>query len=206
MEPQQSQQYNPWRDLWLHPRKTLDAILKDDPKKIILWLAAANGIVGAFIWREVLITSYPDRPLFHSWPFLSVLLIFGIVFGIINLYIASWLYQLIGSWLKGIGTFTTVKCAVGWSYYPMLIAGIFKVLSLFSASTIWLQITFDILYTITFIWGFVVFLHLIGEAHKFSAWKSIVVILIAAVLIAIVLVLISLLIPLIQPLFTAIFV
>jgi Yip1 domain len=190
---------NPWLGLWVQPRKTLRAILTTDPKKWIVWLAIIGGILSAlslaaFSW-------YPPKAVFLH-PFLILILaIVGAIVGIVHLYFSSWLLTMTGSWLGGKGNFTEVKCAVGWSYYPFIIADILAIVSIYSTHNPWLKLVAGTLNVIAGVWGFVIFVKLVGEAHQFSAWKGLLSFLIALVLVFVAFMIVALLVPLLAPIF-----
>lgn len=201
MESTNRTQINPWISIWGSPKKTIRSILERDPKRIILWLAIIGGIVSAFSWLGYLWLTYPLRQDYQSALFIVAILIAGGIFGIVHLYFGGWLYRLTGSWIGGKGNYTDVKCAVGWSSYPFIVAGIFGIISMLPYPSYWFQLSFGILNLIFAIWGFIIFMNLLGEAHRFSAWKALLAFLIALVLLFVALMIVSLLVPLLSPLF-----
>jgi hypothetical protein len=188
---------NPWLHLWTRPRTTMRFIINRNPRKIILWLAIIGGIIStfAFVDLHALI-----RTKFVALLFI-VLAVLGAVMGIIHLYFSGWLLKLTGSWLGGKGSFIDLKCAVGWSNYPFIVANIIAILSAISTPVLWLLTILSLLTLILIIWAFVIFMKLIGEAHQFSAWKALLAFLIAIVLVFVALMIIALLVPLLSPLF-----
>lgn len=200
MESTNRTQINPWLQIWSSPKKTLRSILEKDPKRFILWLAIVGGIISGLSWLGYLWFNYPYHLAYKNTFFIVAMLIAGGIFGVINLYFGGWLYRLTGSWVGGTGSYTDVKCAVGWSWYPFIIAGILGVLSVL-ASNLWIQFALGVLNLIFGFWGFVIFLNLLGEAHRFSAWKALLAFLIALVLLFVALMIVSLLVPLLRPLF-----
>jgi hypothetical protein len=108
---------------------------------------------------------------------------------------------LTGSWVGGKSDFTQVKCAVGWSNYPFIIANILGFLVLLSKPNVWLSASLSLINLIVIIWSVIIFLKILGEAMRISAWKALLAVLIAAVLVFVVMIIIALLIPLLSPLF-----
>lgn len=193
----ENENINPWLHLWTRPRATLRSILNRDPKRVIIWLAIIGGIFSSLSFIDMHALSRTK----FSILFFIVLVVIGAVIGIIHLYFSGWLLKLTGSWLGGKGTFTDVKCAVGWSNYPFIVVNIFSILVALSTPLIWLQLTLSLIMLILLVWAFVIFMKLIGEAHQFSAWKGLLAFLIAIVLIFVVFMIIALLVPLLSPLF-----
>jgi Yip1 domain len=196
----ENEQINPWLKIWTEPRKTMRAILSTDRIKNILYLAIVGGILAGISFALSLQKNPPNIKTMSAVPFISLLIAGGLL-GIFNLYFGGWLYRLTGSWIGGKGDFTDLKCAVGWSNYPYIIASLFSIISLLSIPNIWLQGFFGLLNFIAVIWGVVIFLKLISEAHQFSVWKGILTVIIASVLITVVILIIGLLVPLLKPLF-----
>ena len=197
---------NPWSSIWTRPRQTLRGILETNPYRLILLIAIVEGIVSALVFLGLLKTQLPYQREAPKLIAILVLAIIGIISGIIHLYLGGWLYRVTGSWLGGKGSFTDVKCAVGWGQYPFIIANLLAFFSYLSVPNLWLQVIFGILNFIVAIWAIVIFLHLIAEAHRFSsAWQALGAVLIAAVLVfiavIIVVMIVAALIPLISPLF-----
>ena len=192
----ENQDINPWKQIWTEPRKIMRSILSTSPHKTIVWLAIIAGVLGALTYALSLKVSPPNRvENFRVLTLLGILLAGGIS-GLIHLYFGGWLYRLTGSWIGGKGSFTDVKCAVGWSNYPYIIASIFGLLGLLSIPHLWLQVIFGLINFVILIWGLIIFLNLLSEAHQFSIWRGIVTVLIAAALIFVVILVIALLISL----------
>jgi hypothetical protein len=193
---------NPWKDIWTQPRATIHHQLEKNPREWIVILAIVNGLLSGVAWWTTLWTKYPDKPLYHSPLFVTLLIIAGAIMGLISLYVGAWLYRMTGKWLGGKGDYTDVKCAVGWSAYPYLISGIFSILNALTVEKYpAISFIFGIIAVVLMIWALIISLKMIGEAHKFSAWRALGAVLLAAVLVFIVFLIILLLIPLLEPLF-----
>ncbi|MCC5832665.1 MAG: YIP1 family protein [Chlamydiales bacterium] len=193
-----SENINPWIHIWTRPKKTMRAILESDPKRVIIWLAILGGIFTSFasigFWRP----AYPE--IWNVFLVISTIILGGII-GLVHLYVGGWLYRLTGSWLSGRGTFIDVKCAVGWSNYPFILSNIAAIISLLVRPNPWPQFLFGLANIVIAVWGIIIFLNLLGEAHRFSAWKSLLAVIIAFILIFVVVMIIALIIPLLVPLF-----
>lgn len=192
---------NPWLEIWTSPKRTIRSILVKDPNRYIFGLALIWGLVSGFSWIGYLwaTPSYREWS-YKTWVWLAALIGGGIL-GLVYLYLVSWLMKLSGSWLGGKGSYKEVKCAVGWSFYPAIIANIASNISLWSAPNPWLQGIFGLLTFVLGIWSFIILLNVVGEAHRFSAWKALLAYIIISVMIFIFVLILSLLIPLLAPLF-----
>lgn len=197
----ETRQANLWLRLWVAPRKAFREILSTNPYRVIIWFALMSGILAALITLELLWAQEPERIDFHSPLFIAALLIAGMIFGIVQLYVVSWLYQLSGSWLGGKGSYVDVKCAVGWGMYPIIVSHLFALSSPYFMVHPLFSMILSLLSIIIGIWAIVMFISFLAEAHKFSPWRALAAILLALLLIFVALILIFLLIPLLSPLF-----
>lgn len=190
---------NPWVNIWVRPRQTMRAILNTNPRRWIILLALLSGLVSTLVlWLE-----YPQRQDYHQPIFIIALLVFGSLVGLLHLYFASWLLRLTGSWIGGKGTFTEVKSAVGWGYYPFIVVGILNILALLLFKYPVLYFVMIMIYLAVAIWAMIIYFKLLGEAHQFSAWRALAAALIMSALVFATVIIIFILIPLISPLFVA---
>lgn len=191
---------NPWSHIWIHPRETLRSILQRNPRRLIIWLAILASILSFFASEAMAGTGKMFESSQSALAFTAAAIIIGALIGLFHLYFGGWLLRLTGGWLGGQGNFTEVKCAIGWANYPAIV---FNIAFLFKAA-LWsvppLAMIFALIGGVLWVWNLVIYVFLIAEAHKFSAWRSLGAILLAAVLIFAVLVIIGLLVPLLGPL------
>ncbi|NGX61438.1 MAG: hypothetical protein K940chlam9_00923 [Chlamydiae bacterium] len=188
-----------WGKIWVHPKKTMEAILQENPKKWIIWLAIIWGILS--LWLGLSTSSHEQVHALSTGVEIALILIVGAVAGIVHLYVGGWLLQLTGSWVGGEGNFVDVKSAVGWNFYPNSVAILFGLLGVAAFPNPWLQLAAGIVYIVGAIWAFVIFMNLLAAAHKVSAWKALLAFIIAVVLVLVALMVITLLAPLLAPLF-----
>jgi len=194
---------NPWLGLWVHPRKAFQHILDTHPLRAIIWLAVIGGVASALSWLASLWIEQPARMDLQSPLFVTVLLVGGAIFGLIHLYLGGWLYQITGNWIGGKGVYTNVKCAVGWVNYPFILANLFSIATLFFIHWPWIQLILLAINFVIFIWGIVMFIKMVAQAHQFSSWRAIACILLTALLVFVALMIVSLVVPLVIPLFTS---
>lgn len=203
METHKVKQINPWRSIWFSTRKTMRSILERDQKSTIILLAIINGIIGAFGGLSFLSYAYPSHPPFLRIPFALFLIILGIIGSLLYLYLGGWLFRFAGRWLKGKGNYSEVKCALGWSLYPSIIASIFHILNYVTKNHYYVNILFATLSLIVSIYVFIIFLKLLGEAHQFSAWRALGAYVIICIILFVIFMIILMLIPLLLPIFKA---
>lgn len=197
MQESNERQMSVWASLWIHPRLSLRRILEKDPCGKVLMLAMINGLISALLWRYMIIAASDEKTLLGSPLIAIAFAIGGALLGAFYLYFGGWLYRLTGSWLGGKGSFIDVKCAMGWSYYPFTIASLLYFPHLLLKFNPLGHLLSTSLFVIASIWAFVLWLELLGEAHRFSALKSLATLLISALLVFSVIFILLLLIPLI---------
>lgn len=167
-----------------------------DTSPLPLIFAICSGILGAFTMLQITGVSYPGKTPFTNIWAIVLAVIGGTISGIISLYVSSWLYKVTGRWLKGKGDGKTVRTAVGWSYYPSVVSGILYLLGIIVSKSLILKFVFVFLSLVVGVWGFIIFLHLLSEAHEFSVWKALATILLAILLVIALFALISIIISL----------
>ena len=175
---------NPWFSMWLHPRRTIRQIVETDPERLVVFLAAAGGIV------EALTNASSDSKGDHMslQAILLTALIGGPIMGIIGLWLGGFLLRWTGGWIGGQADSRRIRATLAWANVPLvwsLLLWIPALLlfgaELFAAATpiidastmlsgLYMVFSFGI-GTVS-IWAFVVFLHALGEVQGFSAWKA----------------------------------
>ena len=169
-----------WGSLWTKPRKTIRHMINTDPHKNVFWLAVCYGILSGLYWIETLSQA---RENMHIALVYSLCIIVGAAYGVGMFYLISWIYTFCGKWLGGTGKYNEVKCAVGWSYYPFIIAGLIALVSYYISPIPWIQAIFALASTVVFIWGMVILFKVIAEAHNFGAWKGVGSVVIALIIV-----------------------
>ncbi|MEZ5315497.1 MAG: Yip1 family protein [Chlamydiales bacterium] len=174
---------HPWYSVWISPRKTMQSLLKAHSKKTLVWLALIQGGLCSLTifpspWQMV----FFDKKLFFYLFFLTKQLILGGILGLAHLYLGGWLYKITGSWLGGNGSFIDLKCAVGWSNYPFIIAQLTSYLGMWTIFTPQIQLLFSLITVLIIIWAFVILVNLIGEAHHVSNSKGFLILAIGWIL------------------------
>ncbi|MEJ8302488.1 YIP1 family protein [Saccharibacillus sacchari] len=177
---------SPWLELWLHPRQVTRWFLdSDDPLKNALLLIVLSGAVGGFSTASG--ANWGDE---LSMPGLIIrAVIVGALGGLLSYYLGAHLLKWVGGWFGGEGTADDMRVVIGQiSARANLMIGallIPKLLiarsELFTLETPNLDASplfgfiFWAITAIEFAWGlwlFIVSLHSIGEAHRFSAWHA----------------------------------
>ncbi len=177
---------NPFLSVWLHPKQTARYVIEHKTIVYALMLVVigyiASGFSG-FMNSEL----YPDFS--YVWIFL-ISIILGPILGIIIMFIASGIVFLIGKLLKGTGSFWDVFKASSLSSIPAIFTGPFYILWMFvspesfffedGVSTV--AVIVSIIMIVTAIWSVIILVAAIAEAHQFSIIRSIISLIIPAIL------------------------
>jgi Yip1 domain len=183
----------PWIAIWMSPRETIKKIVNRDPTYQVIMLGALagalamiNSLLGAalgFMPTPLPASLIPYLPLItFASPFL------GAAFGIAALYVSAFVFEWTGRVLGGAGTSQTVRAAVAWSEVPQICLAIVILLILLGTG-VWQAIVPSMpdpngvaaagpftltrgVEAIISLWSFIVFLHCLGQVHRFSAWRA----------------------------------
>lgn len=186
------QKLNPWLSMWMQPRATIQQIIDDDPKKLVLLLAACSGVFETLSRASERSTGDNlDLPIIFA-----MAIILGPIGGIIGLYISGALIGWTGRWIGGKASFVQVRAAIAWSMVPFLWLSLLWIpeLILFgremfttemprtqaSDFLVFTLISFGVVEIAGGIWTVIVYLKSLGQVQGFSAWKALGNVLLAA--------------------------
>ncbi len=174
----------PWISIWTRPRATLRQVLDRDPRRWVFRLAALGGTAGALNFA-------PTAGFGDTYPaalVLAVVLVGGALGGILGLLVFTILVRVAGRWLGGRGGTREVMAALAWSCVPSIWGLVLWLprAALLGEETFQPQppglegnpaaaILFRLLQlagALAGIWGFLVTLKCIAEAHEFSSWRA----------------------------------
>lgn len=190
-----------WFSLWVRPREAFRAILYKNPKKNIFWIALIWGILTGLFFFLTKDEAQQALPLTGNWA-ISASLVIGAAYGLVYFYLMSWVYQFTGKWIRGKGTYTQVKCAVGWSLYPQCVALAFGLLATLTLDFLGpITLLFSALQIVGAIWGIVLLINFLAEAHQFSGWRALGNWALAMLIFVILFVVILAIFPGLQPIF-----
>jgi hypothetical protein len=183
----------PWIAIWMSPRETIRKIVNSDPTHQVIMLGALAGALAMINSLLGAALGFMPTPLPASLVRYLPLLTFaspflGAAFGIAGLYISAFVFEWSGRVLGGAGTSQTVRAAVAWSEVPQICLAIVILLILLGTG-VWQAIVPSMpdpngasaagQFTLTrgveaiiSIWSFIVFLHCLGQVHRFSAWRA----------------------------------
>jgi len=185
---------NPFITIWFSPKRTIRAIVDQNPKFLVLFLALMAGAVEVGM-QGVTLASQFNAPLLWTVIFSAVI---GGVLGLIGLYFFGFLYRWIGSWFGGKATGAEARAAVAWAKVPtFVIFGIWLLIYFLagdvlgalsrapeqlSGGTVALVLGYVAAGFWFGTWSFVMLCLMLGEVHGFSGWKGLLIVLIQSVL------------------------
>ena len=158
---------NPWREVWLHPRNTIKAILKYNPKYMVLPIVIlANA--SAFL-SDIELVKFASE-----YSYIGLALI-GAMLGVAMFYLAALLYSITGQWIGGKADALKLRAAIAWSMLPMAAGSILVIPFVFAVRNNSFAIISSILliFQILIVWAFILHVGMISEVQKFSIWKAI---------------------------------
>ena len=165
---------NPWGTIWTQPRKTIRAIVENNPKYGFFSLASILGVSSAFL--SIFFYKVSADAIRTS---LILNLLIAPFFGILSLYFNSWILQLTGKLFKGNAPFIRIRAALSWSKVPYILPiCMWLILLVVSPDIIFLKneppTTFfvSLIYAVSIVWSFIILLKAIQEVQKFSFWFS----------------------------------
>lgn len=175
--------FNPWLNIWIHPRKTVRAIVESNPNYRLVLLSAIYGF-------QYLLQSAQYFSLGQGTS-LALILLFAVIFaipaGYITFNVMSLFYYWIGKLIKGKGSFKEIRAATVWSSVPMVVTClIWIILMVFHGNNLFvagyetqltggaaaLSMSLGFVQLAIGIWGLVIFLHALGEVQGFSSWMA----------------------------------
>ncbi len=192
----EDEKLNPWISIWISPRKTVRYAIDNNMMKFALILALVAGV-----FDSLNVASQNNIGDVMSVPMILVLaVVLGPMIGLIGWWIGAGIATIFGSWLSGTGTFADLKMAYAISYIPIILVGLLWIpdllvlgeslfiedLDISAGKLIWPFFS-GFIGIVVGIWSFIITVKAIAEAHRFSAWRGLLTVIIPSVLIFVVL-------------------
>jgi len=193
---------NPWLSIWVKPRKTIRALIDYNVNYCFIVLCAIYGF-QYMLQAAQFVSMGSDASL---WLILLLSVILSIPLGYVVFNVGSFFTFVLGKLIKGKGKFKQVRAATYWSSVPIVITvAIWIVLMIAHGNSLFVLgyergltgvgVTINavaaIIQVIIGVWGFVIFLHALGEVQGFSAWMALLNTFLAGLVLFILLFLIS---------------
>lgn len=116
--PSEPAVFQPWREIWLHPRATIRRLVAFDPSYMVLPLAALAGVTEAF--SRASSRNQGDHTTLFGIILMAV--VFGALGGLLSLWFGSHLIRWTGDWLGGRAPRDHLRTAIAWSSLPSVVA------------------------------------------------------------------------------------
>ena len=177
---------NPWISIWTEPRATIRYLINTDPGRSVVALAVLGGIAQSL--SQAIDQSMGEQlSLPMILPFAAGI---GSVFGVLALYVGSYLVQWTGRWIGGEGSLSEIRTALGWANVPMVAYLAFTLLVIaWSGPLLFLSeeslaaqpigtggamvfLIYGFVAIVLGIWSFIILLKGVGEVQGCSAWKA----------------------------------
>jgi len=174
---------NPWVSAWVKPRNTIAALIQYNVNYRFIVLCAFYGF-------QTMLQTSQFLSLGRDYSLLFVLilsLVLSIPIGYIMFNISSLFVLWLGKLIKGKGSFKEIRAATYWSSVPNVIISFLWIIlmialgnGLFIAgyerdlmgSAVSINMGISILRIVLGVWGFIIFLKMLGEVQGFSAWMA----------------------------------
>lgn len=175
---------NPYLTIWTRPRATIRRIVRTDPNRGLIVLAALAGIHTSL--QEAALNGVGHR--FELGTIVGVVLMIGPIVGLISIFVMGALIRLTGSWLGGRATDAEVRAALVWGSVPTVVNLVTWVLRLLLVGRAIFQpglppemagspmlpplLALVVLELVLALWGFVLLMKCVSEVHGFSVRKA----------------------------------
>jgi signal peptidase I len=166
---------NPFVSVWLRPRKTIEHIVATQPTRWVLVLTAIGGMSAQL--TQLIAYRISD------WRIVLIGAVGGAAFGVLNLWIASYVIAWLGRMMRGRGSAQAVRAALAWGQLP-IIAGVIAMAVLVGAaeaiaanpvvSRLLLAAASSVA-AAGVVWLLVVQLLMISRVEQFGFWRTITV-------------------------------
>ncbi|MFC5587652.1 YIP1 family protein [Sporosarcina soli] len=189
---------NVWTSVWIRPRETVRYAIDNKSMRFALILVLISGVFDVLNGA-----SQNNTGDVLPVPLILILaVVLGPLLGWIGWWIGAGIATFVGKWFGGIGEFEELKMAFAISYIPFILGGILWIPDLLilgeavfiedvdisAGKWIWLIFS-GFIGIVLGIWSFIITIKAIAEAHRFSAWRGLLTVIIPSVLIVIVLLL-----------------
>jgi hypothetical protein len=166
----ESQQENPWKLAWFHPKRAIQAVVEKNPKKGFFWLASLYALqytlfnIG-FSMKSPAVT------------LLVIAIIIAPVLGILWFYAFGWLLHLSGKWLKGGATQENLRASIAWSKVPVLINYVLWLVLVIANGSLFFDyspfLSFcNVLMILISLWTFVLLVGMVAQVQGFSIGRA----------------------------------
>ena len=167
---------SPLLTFWLSPRQTIERIVAERPRYLVLPLILLGGAASA----ANMLTGYGADSDIIGWRALLACAVGAGVFAIINLYVLAVFTGWVGRKIGGVASNDAVRAVFAWGMLPNILA-LAIVLSIAAGWSIFaagaepglLAQIFNLVYGVCGLWALVVTLLMLGRVERFGLWRTI---------------------------------
>lgn len=192
---------HPLKSIWLDPGPTIKQICATNPRRLYFPLAAVWGAsynLSLALRRGIPAETLEDSEISSPWVIVGINVFFGAVFGIVVLWLLSFLFAWLGRLLGGRGSARDVRTVLAWSSVPHIPNLVVAVLAVViggtsvltaahatgtSVSSHPLQVLFLLANGVFGIWGFVISVAGLQTVMGISALRAVGVLVFGGLLI-----------------------
>lgn len=184
---------SPWLSIWVKPRKTIRAILSENPNYHLGILSAIYGLHYLFYSSQFLSLAIVAP----AWLITVVSLVFALPVGYIVFNLTSFFIFLLGKLLGGNGCFKHIRSAFAWCAVPYAISLIlwFIVIGFFGDPVFMLAfpgttpahhlLLFQVCLLLQMgigLWALVLLVNALAEVQRYSVWMSLLNLIMASII------------------------
>lgn len=168
---------SPLISVWLNPRRTIERIVAERPRYLVLPLVMLGGAASA----ANMLTGYGVGAGIVGWRALLVCIAGGVIFAAFNLYVLAVFTGWIGRRMGGIASNDAVRAVIAWGGLPNVL-GVSAILAVAAgwrvlvggAEPRWLSSAFDAVSGVCGLWGLVMTLLMLSRVERFGVWRTII--------------------------------
>ncbi|PCI76272.1 hypothetical protein COB21_04585 [Candidatus Aerophobetes bacterium] len=174
---------NPWFSMWVKPRETIGKIINFNVNHRFGILCYIYGLQYIFqVFQQMSFSKSFSLP---ASILIALVLAFPVGYILLNLF--SFFIFLLGKIIKGKATFKQVRAANFWASVPNVVMLALWIVLMFTigsqvfvtgyeaalmGSTAYINKGVQLGSIVLGIWGFIIFLHALGQVQGFSAWMA----------------------------------
>jgi len=168
---------SPLISFWLKPRQTIERLLAERPRHLVLPLITLGGAASS----ANMLTGYDIGTEIVSWRTLLTCAVGAGIFAVFNLYVLAVITGWVGRKIGGVASNDAVRAVFAWGMLPSIL-GLAVVLSVAAGWRIvapgveprLLSSLFNLVYGVCGLWALVVTLLMLSRVERFGFWRTIV--------------------------------
>ncbi len=174
---EQAAQPSPWISVWLKPRRTIERLLAERPRRNVLLL----GSVGLMSGSVSQLLGFEIKNRIFDWHIVIGVAVACLIAGVASLYISAFVFKWCGRMLGGRTTAAELRTVVAWGMTPAIL-GLVIALALVvvvlvtgsenQAAPAWIFAVLQATVLICGIWSAIVFALMFSRVEGFGFWRT----------------------------------